>query len=93
MKIDKELCNKILIALSKDYPSRMSSSSFEHVAEGIEDGDHLAAQFKHLENQGYLDTKLIPIDNANGSTTQQVQLALTIITHEGLDIVTEGGIK
>lgn len=93
MQVDKDLCNKILTELSNDYPSRMSYKSFENVSAGITDGDHLSKQFAYLEGEGYLETKLTPIANDDGSTTQQIQLALTKITHEGMDVVRNGGIK
>lgn len=90
MKIDKPLCNKILQYLLEDYPSNMSSESWSKAVEGETDIKHVAAQFKYLEEKGYIQTR-IDEDDEDGKLIFNIALPLTSINSYGIDFIEAGG--
>ncbi|MBP2167020.1 hypothetical protein J2125_000212 [Erwinia toletana] len=91
MIIDKPLCNKILKSLLEDYPSHMSASSWEKATEGETELKKVAAQFKYLQERGYIDTSITEDEESSGKIIFYVNLPFTIITSYGIDFIEEGG--
>lgn len=91
MIIDKQLCNKILESLAEDYPSTMSTASWNKAVQGETDIKRVAAQFKYLEEKSYVDTEINEEEDSTGVIIFQVVLPQTRITAYGLDFISEGG--
>ena len=91
MIIDKQLCNKILEALTDDYPSTMSNASWNKAVAGETDIKRVAAHFKYLEEKSYIDTEVREEQDRSGDITFSVELGRTRIKAYGLDFISDGG--
>lgn len=91
MIIDKQLCNRILESLTEDYPSNMSRESWSKATTGETDIKRVSAQFKYLEEKGFIDTEIREDEDRNGAIIFNVVLEHTRITAHGIDFISEGG--
>ncbi|GEC65868.1 hypothetical protein RTE01_05030 [Raoultella terrigena] len=66
----------------------MSSESWSKAIEGETDIKHVAAQFKYLEEKGYIQTR---IDDEDGKLIFNIVLPLTSINSYGIDFIDAGG--